>query len=69
MFYNFLSEKRLNPYLFSKNLSYLCTQILHQEWHLCPPTGLLMIVGSGGKAMRVRIIDPLKINDYGNQED
>lgn len=32
MFYNFLSEKRLNPYLFSKNLSYLCTQILHQEW-------------------------------------
>lgn len=48
---------------------YLCTQILHQEWRKSPPTGLLMIVGSGGKKMRVRIIDPLKINDYGNQED
>jgi len=48
---------------------YFCTQFLHQEWHLCPPTGLLMIVGSGGKRMRVRIINPLKINDYGNQED
>ena len=35
----------------------------------CPPTGLLRIVGSGGKRMRVRIINPLKINDYGNQED
>jgi hypothetical protein len=35
----------------------------------CPPTGLNRIVGSGGKRMRVRIINPLKINDYGNQED
>jgi len=35
----------------------------------CPPTGLLRIVGSGGKRMRVSYINPLKINDYGNQED
>lgn len=46
----------------------------------CPPTGLWRfacrrtssknrIVGSGGKEMRVRMFYPLKINDYGNQED
>ena len=43
---------------------------LHQEWHM--PTNrpkFIQIVGSGGKAMRVRFKDSLKINDYGNQED
>ena len=42
---------------------------LHQEWLHCPPTGLNRIVGSGGKTMRVRMFNSLKINDYGNQED
>ena len=44
-------------------------QILHQEWLHCPPTGLRLIVGSGGKEMRVRKFNSLKINDYGNQKD
>jgi hypothetical protein len=42
---------------------------LHQEWRFSPPTGLRMIVGNGGKRMRVRMFNSLKINDYGNQED
>ena len=42
---------------------------LHQEWRFSPPTGLSRIVGSGGKTMRVRMFNSLKINDYGNQED
>ena len=35
--------------------SYFSHEIMHQEWHMCPPTGLNRIVGSGGKAMRVNV--------------
>lgn len=64
-----LTEIWTNFWLYTKLLIPLHPK-LHQEWH--KPTNrpkFIQIVGSGGKAMRVRISNPLKINDYGNQED
>ena len=55
-------------FAYSKHLCIFAPE-LHQEWRFSPPTGLRMIVGSGGKRMRVRMFNSLKINDYGNQED
>ena len=53
----------------SRNNPYLCTRFCIKSGYISPPTGLKEIVGSGGKEMRVRMFNSLKINDYGNQED
>ena len=58
---NLLNPKEENIVIFAPEL--------HQEWRFSPPTGLNRIVGSGGKTMRVRMFNSLKINDYGNQEN
>jgi hypothetical protein len=63
------SRKKTQSFSFSQKLVVSLHPDFASRVAKCPPTGLLMIVGSGGKKMRVRIIDPLKINDYGNQED
>ena len=62
------TKKFLNNLSVSKEI-YTFAPSLYQEWRISPPTGLYRIVGSGGKRMRVRMFNSLKINDYGNQED
>ena len=48
---------------------YLCIQILHQEWRNAHQPAYSESLAAVVKKMRVRITNPLKINDYGNQED
>ena len=56
--------------LFPRGLFVSLHQKLASRVLKCTPTGLVcIVVGSGGKMMRVRMYNPLKINDYGNQED
>lgn len=54
-----------------KIIFYLCTKILHQECLNAHQPASVHVVGSGGKAMRVRkiILHLTKCKRYGNQED